>query len=145
MEAHNGKKRELISESWGNGMEWRQIFLKIPFLATSRCKSLKGMDTKKNEIQKSFNSIYVWIQNSYDATRHNFQSKKYEDISASSSAALDYTEPPPSTHLPSHHSVCCIRNKCVTRTFFFCHTKALPHLEDNPCHRETCNMCGSLF
>lgn len=61
-----------------NGME-TNIF-EIPYLDKSKCKDI---GSKQIEILKYFNSIWVWFQNSYYTTRHNFQSRKYENISAS--------------------------------------------------------------
>lgn len=46
MKKHHGRKGKVMSEDWGNRLEWRQIFLEIHFLATSRYKILKNVGYK---------------------------------------------------------------------------------------------------
>lgn len=71
-----GRINVIELKEW-NGME-TNIF-EIPFLDKNKCKDIRY---KQIEIQTSFNSICAWFQNSHYTTRHNFQSRKYENISA---------------------------------------------------------------
>lgn len=118
MKKYHGRKGELMPENWGNGLEWRQIFLEIHFLATSRCKILKNIGDKNSLRYRShlIAHVCIWFQNSYHTTRPSSQSRKYENVSASQSwqdQRYWIKEPSTSTLMCICHSVWCIGNKPV--------------------------------